>query len=241
MPNRSNIDRARVIGLARQGKGQREIMRATGLGSDFVSRWMKRPSTEDLRRTGRPSKVTAKVVSAVRKIMKGRQRKSLRKVAGILQKRNVADVGYVTVRTAARTAALKPYRRQQKARLTDAQRATRMRFAKTYSNYDWTRVFFTDETTIVTHGRPNRQNDRIWAESADQVPPIETSKFSSSVKFWGGIGYYGKSDLVVCEKPFNSNEYIRVLKKGLRHVDSRYEGNWSCNSTATRRIHRQRL
>jgi hypothetical protein len=63
------------------------------------------------------------------------------------------------------------------------------------------------------------------------IKRTETKELASSnqppyVKFWGGIGYFGKSDLVVCDKPFNSSEYIRVLKKGLRGADSQYDGTW---------------
>lgn len=226
MPRRSEFDRARVIDLARRGKGHREIVRITGLSSGFVIRWMNRSSTEDLPRAGRPRKVTNEVVSAVSKLMKGRRRASLRKVAGILKNREIADLSYVSVREAAHAAGLKPYKRQRKPRLSAAQQASRMRFARTHAKYDWTRTFFSDETTIVTHGRPNRQIDQIWATSADEVPAVETVKYSSYVKFWGGFGYFGKSPLVVCEKPFNSKEYIRVLKKGLARVDSQYTDAW---------------
>lgn len=226
MTKGTEVDRARVIGLARQGKGQRQIERMTGLTSPFVQRWMERTDTKDVKRPGRPSKVTPKVVSSIRKIMCGRRRRSVRKVASVLKKRKIADVSHETVRVAAYAAGLKPYKRPKKPRLTDGQRVARMEFARSHAKYDWTRVMFSDETTIVTHGRPNRQIDQIWAESAEDVPPVETVKYSSYVKFWGGIGYYGKSDLVVCEKPFNSNEYIRVLKKGLRNVDSQYASAW---------------
>lgn len=226
MPSRSIVDRARVIALAGKGKGMTEIMRETGFSHQFVKQWIKRTDTKDVARSGRPPKATPKVVSSIRMIMYGRRRRSLRHVVGVLKKRKIADVSHETVRKAARAAGLKPYKRPSKPRMTDAQRAARLRFARTHANYDWTRVFFSDETTIVTHGRPNRQIDRIWVESADQVPPVETVKYSSYVKFWGGIGYYGKSDLVVCDKPFNSAEYIRVLKKGLRGVDSQYNGAW---------------
>jgi transposase len=226
MSKRAIIDRVRVIDLARRGKGKQAIMRETGLSAGFVQKWMHRSETEDAARIGRPRKATPKVVSTIRRIMYGRRRRSLRHVVGILKNRKIAEVSHETVRKAARAAGLKPYKRPAKPRMTDAQRAARVRFATTHAKYDWTSVFFSDETTIVTHGKPNRQIDRIWVQSADEVPPVETQKYSSFVKFWGGIGYYGKSALVVCEKPFNSKEYIRVLKAGLAGVDSQYDGPW---------------
>lgn len=226
MAKRSVIDRARVIDLAQRGKGKQAIMRETGLSAGFVQKWMHRSDPEDLERSGRPRKATQKVVSSIRRIMYGRRRRSLRHVVGILKKRTIANVSHETVRKAARAAGLKPYKRPTKPRMSKAQRAARVRFALQHANYDWRRVFFSDETTIVTHGKPNRQIDRIWVHSADEVPPVETQKYSSYVKFWGGIGYNGKSALVVCNKPFNSKEYIRVLKRGLVGVDAQYDGPW---------------
>lgn len=226
MVGRTKIDRATVISLARKGKSVSQVVRETGLERHFVSRWHKRTSLDDQRRSGRPAKLTAPVVSSIRKTMRGRRRKPLRHVVGVLKNRGIASVSHETVRKGARAAGLKPYRPVLKPRLTDAQRLRRLEFARTHADYDWTSVFFSDETTIVTHSKPNRQNDRVWAVSAQEVPPIPTQKYSSYVKFWGGIGYYGKSPLVVCDKPFNSNEYIRVLKKGLRGVDQQYDGPW---------------
>ena len=203
-----------------------EIVRETGFERHYVARWHSRVQISDKRRSGRPSKTSKNLVSSVKKLMNLRKRKSLRKVAGIIAGRGIATVSHETVRKAAHSAGLNAYRRRSKPRLTEKQRIARVEFARTHAKYNWRRVFFSDESTIVTHGKPNRQIDRIWATSADQVPPIEMQKYSSYVKFWGGIGYYGKSKLVVCEKPFNSKEYIRVLKKGLKHVDAQYGGAW---------------
>lgn len=226
MAKRGIVDRARVIALAQQGKGQHEIMRATGFSVRFVRTWMNRSDPEDMSRSGRPRKATRKVVSSIRKIMYGRRRRSLRFVAGVVKVRKIADLSRETVRRAAHEAGLKAYKRPTKPRLTERQKAARLQFARTHANYDWTQVFFSDEATIVTHNLPNRQIDRIWVTSADEVPPQETVKYSSYVKFWGGFGYFGKSDLVVCRKPFNSDEYTRVLKLGLRGVDAQYDRPW---------------
>ena len=226
MVMRKESDRIRVIGLAEAGKSVAQIVRETGLERHFVMRWHSRSTAKNSGQGGRPKKVTPNLVASVKRVMERRTRQSLRKTAAVLSGRGIADVSHETVRKAAHQAGLNAYKRPSKPRLTDKQRLARLEFARTHAKYDWRRVFFSDETTIVTHGKPNRQIDRVWATSADQVPPVQTQKYSSYVKFWGGIGYNGKSALVVCEKPFDSDEYIRVLKKGLKNIDSQYNGPW---------------
>jgi len=225
MVKRSDLDRFRVIDAARKGLSVAAIVRQTRLLEDFVRRWATRTSVADKPRTGRPRKVTKELVKKVKKTMEGRHRRSLRKVAAQLSA-SVARIAYTTVRHAAQQAGLKPYHKPKKPALTDAQRAVRLAFAKKYMAYDWRRVLFTDETTIQLHGVPNRQNDVVWAESATDVPPVATHKYSSFVKFWGGIGCHGSTKLVVTKKPFNSEEYQRVLEEGLAGVDAQFGGAW---------------
>jgi transposase len=234
MVSRKECDRIRVIGLAQAGKSVSQIVRETGLERQFVTRWYSRTSTKEQLRKGRPKKVTPKVVQCVKRLMNCRSRQSVRKTASMLSGRGIIDISRETVRRVARQAGLTAYKRPSKPRLTDKQRLARLEFARSHAKYDWRRVFFSDETTIVTHGKPNRQIDRIWATSADQVPPVQTQKYSSYVRFWGGFGYFGKSELVVCDKPFNSDEYIRVLKKGLRNVDFQYDGPWELEQDGDR-------
>ena len=124
MAKRSVVDRARVIGLARQCKGPRQIMRLTGFSPSFVQTWMHRSDTDDMARTGRPRKITKTVISKVKKIMYGRPRHSLRLVAGVAKKRRIAAISYETVRRAAHAAGLKSYKQAPNLRLTKTQKAS---------------------------------------------------------------------------------------------------------------------
>ena len=111
MAKRSIVDRARVVALAREGKGLRQIMRLTGLSSHFGLTWMNRSDTEDMTRSGRPPKANKMVTSKIKKIMYGRRRQSLRFVAGALKKRNIAEVSYEAVPRGAHATGLKAYKR----------------------------------------------------------------------------------------------------------------------------------
>jgi transposase len=218
-------DKLTVIQSSKAGRSLRLIQQQTGFGPHFIRTWYGRKSVERKAGSGRPTKLTAAVVKKVKKAMFGQRRRSLRKVSSKLKSEGV-DIGHVSVRTAAKKAGLKPYHRTRKPGLTDVQKERRLMFAKKYRKYDWKQVIFSDETTIALHTLPNRQIDVIWAESADQVPPVETHKYSSYIKFWGGIGYNGSTKLVVTKKPFNSLEYQRVLKEGLQGINKKYPHGW---------------
>ena len=64
--------RALVIALAKEGLGQRAIVQKTGYSRSFVQRWYARETAEDASRSGRPPKLTARVLSKVRGVMKVR-------------------------------------------------------------------------------------------------------------------------------------------------------------------------
>lgn len=87
-------------------------------------------------------------------------------------------------------------------------------------------MVFSDETTIVTHALPNRQNDGVWASAADEVPPYDTKKYSSHFKVWGAISSSGKSPLVEIKQPWDSGEYQRCLKVGLLPLARRQPSRW---------------
>jgi transposase len=218
-------DKIVVMAHALNGLSRRDIVKKTGFGETFVRRWASRSTTQRKEGSGRPKKLTKSVVNKVKKAMLLKRRHSIRKSANKLKGSGV-DISRESVHRAVKQAGLKPYHPQEKPHLSPAQCDRRLQFAKKYQHYDWTMVLFSDETTIQLHGLPNRSHDIVWAPSADQVPIQETFKYSSYMKFWGGVGYYGTTDLVETKKPYNAKEYQRVLGLGLRRIDKKYPDGW---------------
>lgn len=71
-------------------------------------------------------------------------------------------------------------------------------------------MLFTDEKTFELFGSPN--NDIIWETSAEAVPARPTVKHPPKLHVWGGMCYYGKTELVVftgsLTAPFYVNEIL---------------------------------
>ena len=66
----SQLNRTRVIGLAAQALPPADIIKATDFNRSFVYRWAFRVTTTDAPRSGRPVKLTRRVVKRVHRLMK---------------------------------------------------------------------------------------------------------------------------------------------------------------------------
>jgi transposase len=228
MVARSFQDRIRVIDLRNQGRRPQQIIDATGFEKRFVFRWCRAADNgrdaSDQPRSGRPRKLTPAVVRIVRAHMKGRKGRSSRKVARIMEARHQVRLSASSVQRAAKLAGLRPYRRPKKPLLTDAMRERRLDFAERYRETDWRHVLFSDETTLVLFGEPNRRNNVIWEESAENVSPTQAPKHPSKVHVWGAVSYYGKTDLFIFEEVLDADLYVRILQSRLEGVEDIFPG-----------------
>ena len=210
---RSNLDRARVANLFRDGKRIAEIVRVTGFGLSFVKRWARRDCQEDQPRSGRPRKLNPDLVKTVAAMMKGKKRRSTRRVAALLEERKNITVSRHTIARAAKEAGLKPFKRHQKPLVSDAQRQRRLDFARKYRNQNWKTVLFTDEKTFELYGHP--KNNFIWDVSPDAVPPSPKVKHPPKIHAWGGMSYYGKTKLYIFTENMDRYLYVKILSTRL--------------------------
>ena len=224
MVRRSNLDRARVVGLFSVGKTISEIIRATGFTKDFVRRWAKRQSIDDSKRIGRPVKLTPAVVRTVSAMMKGKKGRSMRRVAKLLKERKNIVLSPTTVRIAAKRAGLTSYKRQQKPLLSDNQKARRLAFARKFRREDFSLWLFTDEKTFELFGHP--KNDFVWHKSALAVPTSPKVKHPPKLHVWAGFSFYGKTDLVIFQGNMTADFYVNdILAERLPVDGPRIFGN----------------
>jgi transposase len=210
---RAKLDRARVVNLFRDGKSIAEIVRVTGFTKKFVLRWAHRDSVQDQQHPGRPRKLSPALVKTVGAMMKGKTRRSTRRVAVLLAERKHVNVSHHTVYRAAKQIGLKPYKRHQKPLLSDGQRQRRLAFAKKYRNQNWRTVLFTDEKTFELYGHP--KNNFVWDVSPDAVPASPTVKHPPKIHVWGGMSYYGKTKLYIFTENLDRHLYVKILRTRL--------------------------
>jgi hypothetical protein len=155
-------------------------------------------------------------------IFKGKTGRSTRRVAALLQERYGIAVGHSSVAVAARLAGLKARKRPRKPLLTDAHKQRRLRFVHKFRLQNWRRVLFSDEKTFELFAHP--RNQYIWTATAAEVPAQPTVKHPPKLHVWGGISYFGKTELYIFTGNMNAVFYKSILKTRLRTDAARIFG-----------------
>jgi hypothetical protein len=168
-------------------------------------------------RSGRPP-IPSSVRRKVIKHTQGKRRRSTRKTAERMRAKGY-KISRKSVRRILRSAGLKPYRRRKQPRLTAKHKKKRVAFAKKYLDHDWMETLITDEKDFLLYPRPNPQNERIWAEDASKVPPVELMKHSPGLKVWGGVSACGKTELQFYKGTINTQGYLDILEEMLPQAE----------------------
>ena len=100
-----------------------------------------------------------------------------------------------SVRRAARLAGLSARKLQRRPFLTDANRTRRLAFARKFRRQNWRQVLFSDEKTFELFATAH--NQYLWTATPDDVPGQPTVKHPPKLHVWGGISFYGKTELYV--------------------------------------------
>ena len=115
---------------------------------------------------------------------------------------------------------------QRREKITPAQQAKRLSFAKKMVTFDWTNVLFVDEKTFQLSG--GRQMK--WQDPKDR-DEISVTRHSPKVHAWGGVGYHWKTDLYLFEQNLNGELYREILSQRIPPNFSldcpvKKRGNW---------------
>ena len=84
--------------------------------------------------------------------------------------------------------------KQEKPKLTNAQKEKRLAFAESASQDPkyWKKVLFADEKYFkLSFGQK-----KAWIEEKDEPPILQTVKFPTKIMVWGGISAQGKTQLI---------------------------------------------
>lgn len=222
--------RSQIQGLYTIGLSIRQLSRELGVGRNTVRRWIRRNEgdVKDIKRTGRPRKLTVPAKNLIRETMKDKVSCGVRKMAKILnnQQQSINDqitVSQMTVsRHLRRTEWGKiSYRQPLKPLLSAKNINDRINFCNRVradgfcddsreGKLKRAHVLFTDESPVELFPKPNRQNRRMRTANPQNIPPIQIPKFSLKIMIAGGINRYGKTELVIIDEKTNVNgDYYR--------------------------------
>ena len=202
-----------------------EIIAKTGYPRSFVYKQIakakKGEPVHDKPRRGGPKKISDKVRKSVLKLCKGKEGMSTRKVAAILNGRNV-DISHESVRSILRGSGLKSLRPVPKPMLTKEHMARRLAFAQLHLHRDWSKTLFTDEKHFLFHAPPNRKNDVVWDEAGVRHVYLKVAH-PVQVRVWGGFSARGKTQLVRYTHNPNSEGYMKIIEGQATTIKAMFE------------------
>ena len=214
--------RSRAIGLLEGGVAQGVVAEKLGVDRTTVYRWWKRfrdgKPLADKKRSGRPRAVSnvARIVCAK---AAGKRGQSVRKLATRLTRKGYPVSKSGVHRFMTQSKHFRSYKRSKQPKMTRKQKLARLEFCKRVKNWgfdEFKNVIWSDESIFEIQHTPNRQNDRVWAKSRDEVPPVETIKHPAKLMVWGGMTAQGLTELHVVPKnqTVNTAYYVSEILEG---------------------------
>jgi transposase len=189
---------------------QKEIASDLGISvatvERYLSKWRGRVPVEEVRDEGRPTKLSASVREKIKAQLEKDPFASSKDVQQVLIAGRTTNVTDRTVRNfMARLGYLNSLPRTVPL-ITSVQKEARVRWAEAHRKFDWSQIFFSDETTIQLS--PNLT--RAWHKKGHR-PNVPRAKFPQKVMFWAAVSASRKSPLVVVSGTLNAQGYQTLL------------------------------
>src|SRR6185312_16842671 len=87
----------------------------------------------------------------------------------------------------------------------------RVDYCMSHSNDNFHRVVFSDEKLF----KLSHTSSTVWIEHNEPIPVRELSSTHTQVMIWGGIWYYGRTELCIVRGNINHKKYMDILKQYL--------------------------
>jgi len=217
--------RQSIITLDRQGYKPGRIARELHVARSTVHKWINRGSSDgppvDAPRKGRPRRVKPHHKGKIVAMMKGKERTSVRKVAAVLEGKNVLTVSRETVRKVAHEAGLEPLGRPAKPLQKKGNKLKRRKFCQRYRATDWSSVLFVDEATFMCYATPNKSHDVVWWPCGTTRKPYPTVAHGAKVHVFGGFSASGMRVLHLFTERFTAKKYVEILDAELKPAIAR--------------------
>lgn len=184
----------------------------------FYKRFKERHSLINKKQKGAVIKITKRKLKMLATMIK---RKPHITRAEIRQKLEI-NVHLNTISKYIKSLGISRYNVQIKAKIKGVNKRKRVEFCSKYLNKTmnfWKNVNFCDESSFSL-GHLYRR--KIWRKRGVPIYDTAPKRFSLKyVKVWMCIGYDGVIGACVVNTPFNSNEYIRILKENYINQESK--------------------
>jgi len=185
----------RIVELSTDGgKTQPEIASELGVSlatvERYISKWRKGVPVDEVRDVGRPSQLTDSVRRSIVTQLNRDEFSTSGDIAHAIVNDGAGEVANRTVRSYLSRLSYQNSLPRVVPFITDAQKERRVQWAQAYREFDWSSVFFSDETTIQLSANITR----AWHKKGNR-PNVARTKFPLKVMFWGAISAHRKSPL----------------------------------------------
>lgn len=209
----SEFERWRIIFLSTEnGLSVREIAKKLHISTHTVQNTLCKFRTTNTvhDRAGRGPKRKLSSQEEKQIVSKAKRGKSAIQIAKESKKEPGTPISERTVRRTLKEHHLAYLKIIPLPRLTDLQKAKRLKYAHDMTGVDWKSVLFTDEKsfwldTIETH---------CWQEEGKRKT-VRKTQWTKKINVWGGIGYYHKTKLYFFETNLDAELYQSILEKRL--------------------------
>jgi transposase len=209
--SRTQLRYQRVVELyTNGGKTQQEIATQLSVSlstvEKYIFKYRSNIPVEEVRPVGRPSQLTDTVRGTIVSELQRDRFATSKDITAAIDAQATPPVSDRTVR---RYLARLDYRNSLPRVIpfiTDVQKIKRIEWARAHSEFDWKRIFFSDETMIQLSANITR----AWHKN-DSRPTCRTTKYPVKVMFWGAISVYRKSPLLVVSGTLNASRYQTLL------------------------------
>lgn len=226
--------RSAVINLYRSGMAPKFISEQLQMSIKTVywviARYKNNSSgvLEDAPRSGRPSIITPKIrINVIKQIETGESTSAKETASTIIKFGLIKSLSPSTVRNILRDDGMYTIKKMKKPLLSDSHKKARLEWClnhQLFTEEDWLKVIFSDETTIQVHR--NNCNQRVWVRKGFK---IENRMVHGTLKYgkgkimvWGAICKGGISYCESIDGTLDSNGYIGVLDRCLQRTASHY-------------------
>lgn len=191
----------------------RAIAKELQCSKDTVQSWIHRyQETGDIQveeRRGRKRKTSEREDLDIVTIAKKNRTKTLAKISTSMDKQGTT-LSIATVSRRLNEQGLYKLQPLKKPLLSDTNRDNRLEWAKKNKKTDWSKVIFTDETTISQFSQPKK----VWRYKGEKVK-APTVKHSAKVHIYGCFSEKGFGEIYCFTENLNSELLCTIYKKTL--------------------------
>lgn len=217
--------RAQVVALQKAGLNQVQISQQLKISRCCVQNAIKKFKVlgrfDDLKRSGRPKKLTNRGLRHLKRLVKGDSRLNARLITPDLNNSLSEPVSIVTVRRYLKKLGYEYAVKIKKQWLSPKHRQQRVAWCTQYSSWtcdDWKKVIFSDESTFYVLKRKNLckiwrlEKEKLLSECLEQTNAGDGGKLG----IWGGISSFGTTSAKIYSENMNGGLYCDVLQHELK-------------------------